>query len=208
MYLPAGWINESRVQFADDDQRINSLDASCRGSCTNLGEGGPTLEVAGIASVGRHRFTPLIRMNRRIQLADTISYVRRAHHVKLGVDYNNIFFPTDNRLPAQFGGRFSLHRNSCAWRDVGPRCLAGRDPRRLRTGVRESLLSGRAVSRRVGLRAGRMESQPADPPGRRSLSAAVLAGHNVYRLRRRGWDVQLSDADRSEQPGSACRPVV
>ena len=104
--LPAGWINESRVQFADDDQRINSLDASCRGSCTNLGEGGPTLEVAGIASVGRHRFTPLIRMNRRIQLADTISYVRRAHHVKLGVDYNNIFFPTDNRLPAQFGGRF------------------------------------------------------------------------------------------------------
>jgi len=70
-------------------------------------EGGPTLEVTGIASVGRQRVTPLVRRNYRVQLSDTISYFRAAHHVKFGADVGRVFFPeAGNILGSTFGGRY------------------------------------------------------------------------------------------------------
>jgi hypothetical protein len=101
------WINELRGQYAYENQNIVSLDPVCDGECLDIDEGGPTLEVAGVASVGRHRFSPFFRRNRRLQLVDTLSYFRKSHHVKVGVDYNLIFFPTAaNVLGTHFGGRF------------------------------------------------------------------------------------------------------
>ena len=53
------WINELRGQYAKEDQLIESLDPNCGGPCgSNNFAGGPTLEITGVASVGRQRFTP------------------------------------------------------------------------------------------------------------------------------------------------------
>jgi carboxypeptidase family protein len=101
------WLNEFRSQFAHEDQLIESLDPNCGGPCVAENQGGPTLEVTGVASVGRQRFTPQPRLNRRIQLLDTISYISGAHSFKAGGEYNHIASPGGhNGLPLHFGGRY------------------------------------------------------------------------------------------------------
>ncbi|MGH9386764.1 MAG: TonB-dependent receptor, partial [Vicinamibacterales bacterium] len=66
------WISEFRLQFAPQDQEINSLDPRCGGPCTAENQGGPTLEITGVGSVGRQRFTPQPRRNRRLQFLETV----------------------------------------------------------------------------------------------------------------------------------------
>ena len=99
------WINELRVQFAPQDQEINSLDPRCGGPCLDENLGGPTLEITGVASVGRQRFTPQPRKNRRLQFLDTISFVSGGHNVKAGIEFNHIK-ATRGALPLHFGGRY------------------------------------------------------------------------------------------------------
>jgi Carboxypeptidase regulatory-like domain len=101
------WINELRAQYANEDLSVNSLDPLCGGPCERVDQGGPTLEVTGVAAVGRQRIAPQVRLHRRIQLLDTASYFSGAHHFKVGVEYNHIVFPSHgNLLPGNFGGRF------------------------------------------------------------------------------------------------------
>jgi hypothetical protein len=98
-------VNELRVQFAPQNQDILSLDPLCGGRCVGEAEGGPTLEIAGVASVGRQRFTPNPRENKRLQVGNTVSYLAGSHHVKGGVEVNRIW--TDRgALPLHFGGRY------------------------------------------------------------------------------------------------------
>lgn len=98
-------VNELRVQYAPQDQDILSLDPRCGGYCESEDEGGPTLEIAGVASVGRQRFTPNPRENQRFQFANTVSYLTGSHHVKAGIEFNQIW--TDRgALPLHFGGRY------------------------------------------------------------------------------------------------------
>ena len=105
--LSARWLNELRTQFAHEDQAIDALDPNCGGACVAPDQGGPTLEITGVASVGRQRFTPQLRLNRHFQLVDTLSYFKGSHHVKLGGEYNFISFPgSGNALPLHFGGRY------------------------------------------------------------------------------------------------------
>jgi hypothetical protein len=99
------WISEFRVQYAPQDQEINSLDPRCGGPCTLENQGGPTLEITGVASVGRQRFTPQPRKNRRLQFLETISYISGSHSVKAGVEFNDIE-ATRGALPLHFGGRY------------------------------------------------------------------------------------------------------
>lgn len=101
----ARMVNEVRFQAASRDQNVNSLDPKCGGPCTLENQGGPTLEVLGIASVGRQRFTPQPRKNVRYQLLDTLSYYTGAHQFKTGVDVNYIE-STQSSLPLHFGGRY------------------------------------------------------------------------------------------------------
>ncbi len=101
----ARMVNEIRFQSANRDQTVNSLDPKCGGVCTLENEGGPTLEVLGVASVGRQRFTPQPRKNQRYQVLDTLSYVRGSHQYKAGFDFNYID-STDQSLPLHFGGRY------------------------------------------------------------------------------------------------------
>ena len=98
-------VNEARVQFAGQDFAVQSLDPTCDGSCDTDDEGGPTLELPGVASVGRQRFTPQLRKNARYQVTETVSLAAGPHALKAGIDLN--YF--DNRLaavPLHFGGRF------------------------------------------------------------------------------------------------------
>jgi hypothetical protein len=98
-------VNELRVLAAGRDQDVLALDPGCEGRCDREEEGGPTLEVAGFASVGRQRFTPTPRDNRRLQVVDTVAYAAGDHLLKGGVDFSVI----DGRrqaLPLHFGGRY------------------------------------------------------------------------------------------------------
>jgi hypothetical protein len=97
------WVNELRLQYAPQNQDVLSLD--CSPPCAGENEGGPTLEVSGVASVGRQRFTPNPRENQRLQIGNTISYLTGNHQVKAGVEVNQI--RTDRgALPLHFGGRY------------------------------------------------------------------------------------------------------
>jgi hypothetical protein len=101
------WINELRGQFAYEDLDVQALDPLCSGSCDTVDEGGPTLEVTGVAAVGRQRISPVARLNKRVQLLDTVSYFSGAHHIKFGGEFNDLTFPSGgNLLPANVSGRY------------------------------------------------------------------------------------------------------
>jgi len=98
-------VNELRFQMADRDQAVLPLDPRCSGPCDRSDEGGPTIEVSGVANAGRHRVNPQLRRNTRYQLLDTISYQAGHHLWKGGVDFNLIEHPVSS-LPLHFGGRY------------------------------------------------------------------------------------------------------
>ncbi|HEX2834223.1 MAG TPA: TonB-dependent receptor [Thermoanaerobaculia bacterium] len=99
------WINELRGQYASEKQLISSLDPNCDGRCDTFFEGGPTVEIVGVASVGRQRFTPQPRNNARYQLKDTINFAGTRHFAKAGFDFNHVK-TKETALPLHFGGRF------------------------------------------------------------------------------------------------------
>ena len=99
------WVNELRGQYAAEEQLISSLDPKCDGLCDTFGEGGPTIEITGVASVGRQRFTPQPRDNERYQLKDTINFAGAEHFAKAGFDFNYIR-TKETALPLHFGGRY------------------------------------------------------------------------------------------------------
>ena len=103
--LSTSWVNEARFQYAYQDLQVDSLDPNCGGPCEGNFDGGPTLELPGIASVGRQRFMPNPRRYGRFQLMDTASFFTGRHAAKAGVEFNYI----DNSvfsLPLHFGGRY------------------------------------------------------------------------------------------------------
>jgi hypothetical protein len=103
--LSQRWINELRGQYASEKQLISSLDPNCSGTCDTFFEGGPTVEITGVASVGRQRFTPQPRENARYQLKDTLNFAGTRHFAKAGFDYNYIKTKR-TALPLHFGGRY------------------------------------------------------------------------------------------------------
>jgi hypothetical protein len=93
------------LQIARRDQEVRSLDPSCGGPCAGPEQGGPALEIVGVARVGRHNLLPQRRNNVRYQVLDTVSIERGRHLLKAGIDLNLL----DNRtvgLPLNFGGQF------------------------------------------------------------------------------------------------------
>ena len=101
------WVNELRVQYAYRDQLVRSLDPACGGECRTSDQGGPTLEVSGVASVGRQRFTPQTRTNALWQFVDTVSLSAGGHLIKAGIDASFTRDLTKGPvLPLHFGGRY------------------------------------------------------------------------------------------------------
>jgi hypothetical protein len=97
--------HELRFQYARRDQEVNALDPACGGSCLTEDQGGPTVEIVGMASFGRHRFTPQPRLNERYQVVDTLSFFAGRHQIKTGFDFNYIDH-LEQALPLHFGGRY------------------------------------------------------------------------------------------------------
>jgi hypothetical protein len=98
-------VAESRGQLAYRADNVFALDPACSGRCEQLDEGGPTVEIVGVASVGRQRFTPQTRTAVQYQALQTFTYFAGSHQFKSGVDYTFI----DSRsgsLPLHFGGRY------------------------------------------------------------------------------------------------------
>jgi Carboxypeptidase regulatory-like domain/TonB dependent receptor/TonB-dependent Receptor Plug Domain len=98
-------VTELRGQVAYRGQDVLALDPTCSGPCDQIDEGGPTVEVVGVANAGRQRFTPQPRTAVRYQALQTLTYFAGAHQFKGGVDYNFID-SRDGSLPLHFGGRY------------------------------------------------------------------------------------------------------
>jgi hypothetical protein len=98
-------VNEARAQFANRKQSLLGLDPSCAGICDADDEGGPTVEISGVADAGRNRVTPQRRDNTRYQVLDVLSYQTGRHLWKGGVDFNAVDHPNSS-LPLHFGGRY------------------------------------------------------------------------------------------------------
>ena len=103
--LSSRTVNELRFQVANRDQSVLPLDPTCSGPCDRPDEGGPTVEIAGVALAGRHRVSPQLRSSRRYQVLDTVSYQAGRHLVKAGFDLNVIQHPNAT-LPLHLGGRY------------------------------------------------------------------------------------------------------
>jgi hypothetical protein len=84
------WIRSIRTAAARASVRIRA---------------GPTIEILGVASAGRQRFTPQPRLNNRYQLLDTLSLLRGNHQMKAGIDYSYVDHERQ-ALPLHFGGRY------------------------------------------------------------------------------------------------------
>jgi hypothetical protein len=100
----SGWLNEARLQLLRGDQAVYALDPLCNGSCRDVEEGGPTVTLPGLATVGRQLNTPQIRKNLDLVLADTLSRSFGAHTLKAGVDFEYVW--RDGQFAQDFGGRY------------------------------------------------------------------------------------------------------
>jgi hypothetical protein len=98
-------VNELRALVAHRDQVIQSLDPACGGPCAGEDQGGPAVEVTGVASVGRYPLSPQPRLNVHYQFVDTIGVDVGKHHLKSGIDVN-VFANRRSSLPLQFGGQY------------------------------------------------------------------------------------------------------
>ena len=160
--VSASLVNEIRFQIARRNQGVFALDPACSGRCDADDEGGPTVEVSGVASLGRQRTTPQIRNNIRYQALDTVSYRRGRHLLKAGIDFN-LVDQLKATLPFQFGGRY-VFTPLPAIPGVLPapvNCHAGVLPRsagRVRPGVRQSGAEYYDIDR-LGIPAGSVAGQ-------------------------------------------------
>jgi hypothetical protein len=98
-------VNELRLQVARRDQGVFPLDPTCNGPCDRDDEGGPTVEIAGVANAGRHRIYPQLRDYLRYQALDTFTRVAGKHELKAGFDFG-VQQALKSTLPLTHGGRF------------------------------------------------------------------------------------------------------
>lgn len=86
-------LNTVRFQFARHDHDFQTFDPV-----------GPTVEILGVATIGRQYLLPQPRLENYYQVTDTFSWIRDNHSIKAGVDAEIVTY--DIRMPLYFGGRF------------------------------------------------------------------------------------------------------
>jgi hypothetical protein len=79
-------FNDLRVHFSRVFWDELPLDPRCGGACTGDDQGGPAVNVFGVAALGRLAEAPSHSRAHKVQFIDTVSYVRGAHQAKFGVD--------------------------------------------------------------------------------------------------------------------------
>lgn len=92
--LSSTLLNEARFQFARRNHDLQSFDTN----------NGPTVEILGVATVGRQRFLPQPRVETQFQFIDTLSWFAGSHSFKMGADLNAV--AAEASLPLNFGGRY------------------------------------------------------------------------------------------------------
>jgi hypothetical protein len=97
-------LSEARFQYAFRDQNVFPLDPACGTRCETEDAGGPTIEVAGVANLGRHRAMPQPRSASRYQAVETLTYLQGNNQIKLGLDFS--FIGNKSSIPLHFGGRY------------------------------------------------------------------------------------------------------
>ena len=186
-----GLVNELRFQVANRDQTVDSLDPRCGGPCTLEYQGGPTLEVLGVASVGRQRFTPQPRREHPLPGARHHQHFSGAHQFKAGFDFNYIDASRQN-LPLHFGGRYIFGAIPAA-----PAPLLGFPAVDMPPIVAVQLRRSRSRTFRataipllpIGYKDFSLFAQDdwrhsaADGEGRRALSGSALGRHDLHRHR-------------------------
>ena len=176
-------VNELRGQFARRDQKVNSLDPNCGGPCVGEDRGGPTLEILGVASVGRNRFMPQPRLNDRYQALDTLSMFRGNHQLKAGLEFNYVNHKVQ-ALPLHFGGRYLFQplpddprcRASAHHRDSG---ALSRTAGRLHPGLRQFVGDYGYSDLSLFAQDDWRPTRQRDREVRRPLPESVLAGPTV-----------------------------
>lgn len=99
------WVHQARAQFSSRRKAVRALDPLCDGECDREDEGGPTVEIGGVAQVGRQRFTPQESDSNQLELVDTLSYYSGQHRLKMGIAINTLSL-TRATVPVHVGGRF------------------------------------------------------------------------------------------------------
>jgi hypothetical protein len=178
--LSSRWLNELYVQAAYRNQAIRALDPTCVGICDEADEGGPTLEVIGVASVGRQRFTPQKPQGDDLSGLELGELLRRQSRVQSRCRSDH---PGQSRQ--RLGAAAALRREvrlQRATRDPG--CTSRADhigsgacvgtAGGLRPGLRQRFRTARR-RRLFALRAGRVEAALAShAPVRRAVSVSTL----------------------------------
>lgn len=99
------WLHDLRVQFGRTVSVEQGFDPRCDSACDRDDEGGPAVDVLGVASVGRAAGTPASSDVRYLQVLDTVSRFGARHDLRAGLDVGLRRF-TDNHFPLNAGGRF------------------------------------------------------------------------------------------------------
>lgn len=98
------WVNEARLQYSVQNQQTLSLDPACGRWCTGTALGQPEVQLLGLATVGRSSTEPTDRLNRSLQLKNTVTRAGDRHTLKAGVDYT--YVDQDALLSLQFSGGY------------------------------------------------------------------------------------------------------
>jgi hypothetical protein len=86
-------LNEARFQYAWRDFDFGTFDPA-----------GPTVEILGVATLGRDRLLPHTRKQNYYQFIDTLSWFSGKHSLKVGVDMLYVNYAVST--PFNFGGRY------------------------------------------------------------------------------------------------------
>ena len=146
--LSPRWVNEARVQFARQDQKINSLDPNCGGPCdSQRRRAGRRSRSPAWPASGRQRFTPQPRTQRPHPAHGHAQLLRRAATASRPASTSTTSTTQSTALPLHFGGRYIFQlaarpmpgASGCRRADLPPsQALSARPARRLRPGLRRS----------------------------------------------------------------------
>jgi outer membrane receptor protein involved in Fe transport len=93
--LSARTVNETRAQFAYSDLRAQSTDLT-----------GPSVSIAGVATFGTLSSSPQRRLNKMVEVVDSLSHQRGAHALRAGVD---VLFNDDTiNFPRSYRGAYTF----------------------------------------------------------------------------------------------------
>ena len=101
-----GWSTRPASRSPTAIRPSNSLDPRCGGACTLENQGGPTLEVLGVASVGRQRFTPQPRQEHALSGARHRQLLHAARISSRRASISTTSTRAEQSLPLHFGGRY------------------------------------------------------------------------------------------------------